>query len=188
MSEPFSEKSDSPFPGPGKASSISLALDDFEDIFSDFDPRPDSERLLSEDLLHELKRASLDRDEEGLALNLLIPKDQHNSAREKVILDRLKQHFRRHHRRLEEKRKKDNRTGFQMVALGILFMMAATYLLTCFPQTLWRSMIVVLLEPAGWFTFWEGLSLLLFYSKEAKPDLVFYRKMSGAKIGFVPVE
>jgi len=113
-----------------------LGLDEYDDIILDFDARPYAQRMLSEDFLHELKRASL---------------------------------------------------GQEMVAVGIVCMLVATYLLTALQPTLWRSFIVVLLEPAGWFTLWEGLSQLLFYSKDTKPNLVFYRKMSNAKIGFVSV-
>jgi hypothetical protein len=187
MSEPEVNKPAAENPGPAETLSINLGLDEYDDIFSDFDARPYAQRMLSEDFLHELKRASLGQGDEGVVLNLLLPQARRNPATEKVVRDRLKSHFRRRHLRLEEKHRKDITIGVLMVALGIVCMLVATYLLTGFPQNLWRSFIVVLLEPAGWFTFWEGLSQLLFYSKDTQPNLVFYRKMSGAKIGFVSV-
>jgi hypothetical protein len=187
MSEPDVNKPATELLGPTETLSINLGLDEYDDIFSDFDARPYSARMLSEDFLHELKRASLGQEDEGLILNLLLPKDRRNAATEKVVRDRLKSHFRRRHLRLEEKHRKDIILGVLMVAIGVICMLVATYLLTGFAQNLWRSFIVVLLEPAGWFTFWEGLSQLLFYSKDTKPNLVFYRKMSSAKIGFVSV-
>lgn len=73
-----------------------------------------------------------------------------------------------------------------MAALGVAFMFLATYLLTYTVKNIWTTFIVVLLEPAGWFTFWEGSYLILFQSKEINPDLAFYRKMIGAKISFIP--
>ncbi len=187
MSEPEVNKPASVIPGTIETLSINLGLDEYDDIFSDFDARPYTQRMLSEDFLHELKRASLGQEDEGLVLNLSLPKDRRNPATEKVVRDRLKSHFRRRHLRLEEKHRKDTTVGFLMVAVGIVCMLVATYLLTALQPTLWRSFIVVLLEPAGWFTFWEGLSQLIFYSKDTKPDLVFYRKMSDAKIGFVSI-
>lgn len=170
-----------------KATSISLALDDYEDLFSDFDPRPYSERSLSEDFLHELKRAAMSKEEKGLSLVMLLPKERHSAAHEHLILERLKGHFRHHHRLLEEKRKEVTKTGAWMVGLGIVFMFLATYMLVELKQNLWTAFIVVLLEPAGWFTFWEGLNLIVFRSKDVAPDLGFYRKMSGAKVSFVAV-
>lgn len=170
-----------------KASFISLALDDYEDLFSDFDPRPYSERSVSEDFLHELKRAAMSKEEKGLSLLMLLPKERHNAAHEHIILERLKSHFRHHHRLLEEKRKEVTKTGAWMVGLGIVFMFLATYMLVELKQNLWTAFIVVLLEPAGWFTFWEGLNLIVFRSKDVAPDLSFYRKMSGAKVSFLAV-
>jgi hypothetical protein len=188
MPEPLSPKPDkpleSPFPGPAKASSIRFGLDEYDDIFSDFDPRPYPERMLSDDFLYELKRASLDREEKGLELTLQVPKERRNAAQEKVILERLKAHFRRQRKRLEEKRKGERKTGLRMIALGVVFMFLATWLLFRYKQELWSSFVVVLLEPAGWFTFWEGLNLVLFKSRETTPDLGFHRKMAGARITF----
>ena len=187
MEESHVEKTSSESHAIDKATSISLALDDYEDLFSDFDPRPYSERSLSEDFLHELKRAAMSKEEKGLSLVMLLPKERHNAAHEHTILERLKSHFRHHHRLLEEKRKEVTKTGTWMVGLGIVFMFLATYLLVEIKQTIWTAFIVVLLEPAGWFTFWEGLNLIVFRSKDVAPDLSFYRKMSGAKVTFVAV-
>ena len=44
-----------------KKSEISLSLDNYDDIFSDFDPRPFSQRALSDDFLIEAKKASRDK-------------------------------------------------------------------------------------------------------------------------------
>ncbi|HUO57751.1 MAG TPA: hypothetical protein VMV05_06195 [bacterium] len=172
------------FPGESKASPISFALDDYEDIFSDFDPRPYLERMLSDDFLYELKRAALGKEEKGLVLTLLLPKEKRNPGHEKVIVERLRGHFRRNYRRRAEKVKSETWKGGVMVGLGVAFMFIATWLLLEFEKTLWSSFVVVLLEPAGWFTFWEGLNLILFRREEGAPDLDFYRKMAGVKIGF----
>lgn len=40
---------------------ISLVLDTYDDIFSDFDPRPYGERALSSDFLDEAKKAARDK-------------------------------------------------------------------------------------------------------------------------------
>src|SRR5579883_721342 len=129
MDDPHIEKKPTEAHAVDKATSISLALDEYEDLFSDFDPRPYSERSLSEDFLHELKRAAMSKEEKGLSLFLLLPKDKHNAAHEHIILERLRGHFRHHHRLLEEKRKDVAKTGAWMFALGVVFMFLATYLL-----------------------------------------------------------
>ncbi len=181
-------KAEEKSPALARVNSITLALDDYEDLFSDFDPRPYSERILSEDFLYELKRASLYKEERGLDLVLLLPEEKRDGNHEKIILERLKGHFRRHHKRLRAKRKGEIKTGVKMVTLGVLLMFLATYILQQVKQNLWTSFIVVLLEPAGWFTLWEGMNLILFHVKEITPDLEFHQKLSGAKVVFISPE
>ena len=57
-------------------SEISLNLDSYDDIFSDFDPRPYSERAMSQDFLAEAHRASIDKGFGQIELNFLIPKNK----------------------------------------------------------------------------------------------------------------
>jgi hypothetical protein len=183
--DPMDGKENEP-PSLSNPSAIHLALDEYDDIFSDFDPRPFSQRALSEDFLHELKRASLPKEEEsGLSLVLLIPKEKRFAGQEQLIKDRLRDHFKRRRKRLQDKLKSERITGLKMTALGIVFMFLATYLLTYTVKNILTTFVVVLLEPAGWFTFWEGLDLIVFQEKEINPDLAFYRKMTGAKIIFM---
>ena len=84
---------------------ISLWLDTYEDIFSDFDPRPLGQRALSDDFLSEAKRAIRERKEGSFELHLLIPTTQRSSATEAVVRKRLREHFTKHATRLAGERK-----------------------------------------------------------------------------------
>lgn len=168
------------------ASEISLALDSYDDLFSSFDPRPYEHRALSQDFLNETERASRDKSTGEIELKFLIPEIRRNLNQEKVIKKRLREHFRKHE---EIARKEYNQflaRGCFFVLLGILFMFAASFILFESVKTLYTSFLVTLLEPAGWFSFWEGLGLLIFESKVKKPKLNFYRKMSKSEITFLP--
>jgi len=46
-----------------KRNDITLLLDSYNDIFSSFDPRPYSEKSLSDDLIIECKKAAIDKEE-----------------------------------------------------------------------------------------------------------------------------
>ena len=52
------------------SSEIPLWLDNYNDLFSDFDPRHYSNRALSQDFLEELKRASRDKQTKTVNLKL----------------------------------------------------------------------------------------------------------------------
>ena len=77
-------------------SEISLIINSYDDIFSDFDPRPYTQRSLSVDMLDELKRASRDKASGQTELKFLIPKDLRKESDEIQIKKRLREHFKRH--------------------------------------------------------------------------------------------
>ena len=54
-------------------SQISMWMDSYDDIFSDFDPRPSSQRSISDDFLIESRRAAKDKVTGTFELKLLIP-------------------------------------------------------------------------------------------------------------------
>ena len=169
-----------------KLSEISLTINSYEDIFSIFDPRPYSERSLSVDFIDEAKRASRDKNDIGLQLTLLVPKKKRNERNELTIKNRMKEHFRRHYHINAKEKQESIQLGMKMFFLGILFMVTATYFLYKLgSENLLASIVIVILEPAGWFTFWEGLDQIIFESKKHDPEMEFNRKMESAEIKFV---
>ncbi len=165
---------------------ISLTLNSYEDIFSVFDTRPYTERSLSVDFLDEAKRASREKSEQGLQLNLLVPKKKRNEYDEILIKERMKDHFRRHYHKNMKEKHESIQSGMKMFLLGILFMITATYVLFKFKEeTFVSALVVVILEPAGWFTFWEGLDMMIFESKGHNEEIEFNKKMANAEIKFI---
>jgi len=166
-------------------SQISLGLDGYDDIFSDFDPRPYSQRALSDDFLIEAKKASIDKFSGTIELKFLVPKDKRSLAKEFIIKRRLREHFKRHFFLLEKETKDFLKLGWTFILCGLIVMFIASYILFYYKSTLILSFLIVLLEPAGWFLFWEGSHIILFESKEKKPDFEFYKKMSKCEITFL---
>lgn len=169
-----------------KFSQIGLQVGFYTNIFSDFDPRPYSQRALSDDFLSEIKRASVDKPEGGAEITFLIDKKKRDSLIENTIKKRLKAHFKHH---LELTKKEKDKTilhGLFFSMAGVIFMFTATILLFRYEHTsLMITFLIVLLEPAGWFSFWEGMNNIVFESKRENPKLSFYRKMSQSSINFV---
>ena len=168
-------------------SKISLWLDEYNDIFSDFDPRLYSEKALSDDFLSELKRATVDTTKGKIELNLLIPQNKRSFNEEKVIKKRLREHFKKHENSLKQEVKEIKNTGLKFALAGVIIMIAATYISVVAENKISSflyHLIIVLLEPAGWFTFWEGLYQIFFTHKEKQPNLEFYKKMAECGIYF----
>ena len=161
---------------------IYLRLEQYSDIFSDFDIRPYRERALSIDFLDEIKWAASDKDGSGIELMLHIPEKDRNEAEEEVIKERLTTHFKRHYHLLSKEKRRVMKLGLTMVFLGIISMIAATLIIFKDPaDDLFLSFLVVFLEPAAWFLLWEGMDQIVFNSKNINPDFNFYRKMSNSR-------
>lgn len=169
-----------------KDDEIGLWINDYDYIFSDFDPRPLSQRGLSEDFLNEAKKACLVKSSEDLELKFLVSKKQRNYNEESTIKKRLKEHFKKHALVFKNEYKKIMKQGIWFILTGIIFMVITTFfLIRNVSANYLLTFLAVLLEPAGWFLFWEGLDLVIFESKKKKPDMVFYKKMSKARITFM---
>ena len=167
-------------------SNISLWLDSYGDIFSDFDPRPYSQRTLSDDFLHEAIKVSREKAEGALELRLLIPTAKRNLYSESVIKKRLKEHFKTHFDNLKKEANSITQKGILFTIIGVILMLSASYILFTYHERNFSVLFIsTLFEPASWFLFWEGLGLVIFKSKKKNLDLEFYRKMSKCEIHFV---
>jgi Fe2+ transport system protein B len=168
-----------------KKSEISIWLDTYDDIFSDFDPRPYSQRALSDDFLNETKKASRDKASGSIQLSFLVPKSLRNTSNESLIRKRLREHFKKHHSLLYDEIMQQKKRGYLLLSVGILIMFTSTFILFKFPEkNLFINFLLTLFEPAGWFLFWEGMSEVIFRSSTKKPDLEFYDKMIKCDILF----
>jgi len=163
---------------------ISILLKTYDDIFSDFDPRPFVHRALSDDFLLEAKKATFGR-EGAFQLRFLIPRQARKPDQEVLIKKRLRDHFRKHFILLEKEVAKTKRRAWYMASLGAFMLVLATLVSIYGGEGIWTHILLVLLEPAGWFTAWTGLDQLFYTVEEKKPDLDFYRKMANVEILFI---
>jgi hypothetical protein len=164
---------------------ISLWIDSYNEIFSDFDPRPYSKRELSIDFISEAKRFVRENLKGNFDLVILMPKDIRDFKNEVIIKKRLKEYFQKRYVFLNNKRREILRKGIGFIILGIIFMIITTFILFAMPNPNFLIIFLgVIGEPAGWFLFWEGLNLTIFDSNEKKSDLDFNSKLSKVNIIF----
>lgn len=167
-----------------KMPEIGIVIAGYNDIFSSFDPRPSSQRALSDDFLIEVKKASLVRESNDVELKMFLPVSQRNLAEESIIKKRLKDHFKKHEAIVSKEIHSIKRNSIFMIIMGILVMFFAAYISSLQSSKLMFSLILVITEPAGWFLFWKGLEIYRDEVKEKMPDFNFYKKMSGSKVNF----
>ncbi|MDE1870293.1 MAG: hypothetical protein KGH71_04900 [Candidatus Micrarchaeota archaeon] len=165
---------------------ISIILDAYEDIFSDFDPRPFSERALSEDFLVEARKRTRDK-KIGIELHFLIPGRIRDATSEALITNRLRDHFKRQHRKINEEFSRKNRFAIALMAFGLIVGLAAALLISFANLGMVGDNTVgIVFTIVSWYSIWTGLDRLLFKSHDETADREFFRKMASAKIIFTP--
>ncbi len=165
-------------------SEVKLLLKEYGDIFSSFDARPFETRALSVDFLDELRRATKEKDHHFF-LHLFIPANKRNISDEKTIRTRLLIHFKKHAALLSQEKKEIIKEGIWFILAGVVIMFFSTLILfKQYNAYFLMSFLLILLEPAGWFLFWEGLNHAIFDPRKKNAELTFYQKMSRSDIHF----
>lgn len=164
---------------------VTIWLDTYDEIFSDFDPRDYEARALSDDFLAELRKLVRETDEkEALReFQLLIPAKVRNTETEHIISQRLHSYFRKAAQRITEERKKIKIKGILFSLLGLLFLLIAGYISFTNPSVAVFHFIMIALEPAGWFFTWTGFDHLANLAHK-RPEIEFNLRMSKNKITF----
>ena len=164
---------------------IAIAIDTWDDVFSDFDPRPLSERALSEDFIIELKQRYRETSKGDFVVMICAPESLNDKKSEKIVAKRLKRHFQ--HRSLL--RKKENIRirvrGIVFVICGICFLTFLT--LAAYYQVfsdLAINVIGIVLMPLGWFGIWEGFSKIVDIKPAFINEELFYAKLAKAQYQF----
>ncbi|MDE1798301.1 MAG: hypothetical protein KGH63_02760 [Candidatus Micrarchaeota archaeon] len=146
---------------PLAVSEISVLLDTYDDIFSDFDPRPYDQRELSEDFLKELGRRHLETKKGGYEVHFLIPTAEREPRYEAIIKKRLREHFQHELHDLEGQIKHRHSRGLHHLLIGFGLLAAETSLVLFYPNSLAQRLVSLLLVPGGWFYVWTGMELML---------------------------
>ena len=164
---------------------ISIAIDSWDDIFSDFDPSPLEQRILSEDFLSELKKRYRETQRGNFIITIYAPMFLKDDLTERIVIKRLKQYFKLRHLSTRKEINDARRKGIIFVVFGILFLSVLT-LIAYFKMIslLAIELLGIILMPLGWFGIWEGFSRIIEPSPLIKQDLELFGKLTKAVFKF----
>ena len=164
---------------------ISIILDVWDDIFSDFDPRPLDERALSQDFIDELKKRYRETSKGDLLISFFAPKSLKDDQSEKMVIHRLRRYFRE---RAAQKRREILRLrtrGAVFVLCGIAFLSAITVAAHfAVVSEFALQLLEIVFVPLGWFGIWEGFSQIVNVSPAYSQGETLYRKLAEAQYHF----
>jgi hypothetical protein len=164
---------------------ISIAIDTYDDIFSDFDPRDLTQRDLSEDFIIELTRRHRQDIKGKYDVVLVAPKSIEDPVAEKKIISRLNRYFNLKHARYVKAIKHIRMRGLIYIASGMALLIAfalLTYYKKLDPLT--REVVGIMFVPLGWFGIWEGFSKVVDIPFRLESDTQVYKKLSRATYKF----
>ena len=167
---------------------ISLWIDEYDDIFSDFDPRSYAERNISDDFIYELKRLCRESEFHIKELRLQVPEKLRNEKEESVIVKSLQQFFKKNLLLFSQRLKKEKRKGIVLILIAVLSMLIGSYLLTIRSSNFLVHTILVIFEAAGWFLLWSGFDSIISGNKKELPEWEFFNKLSKSTIRFVSIK
>jgi hypothetical protein len=164
---------------------ITIAIDSWDDIFSDFDPSPLEHRILSEDFLAELKKRYRETQRGNFVITIYAPASLKDGLSERLVIKRLKQYFKFRHLALLKEISARIRKGLIFVIMGVIFLASLTFM-AYFKvlDDLAIELVGIILMPLGWFGVWEGFSRIIEPSPKAKQDADAFGKLAKAMIKF----
>lgn len=166
---------------------ISIWLDTYDDIFSDFDFRPYSEKALSDDFLKEVGKFCNEKEEKVNEVKLFLPANKRNSDDEKIITDRLTFYFKKSQNLLHLQSHNLWIKGGSFTLIGLILMLIASYISSLQSKHFLLNSLLVFFEPSGWFLVWAGLDIMFYTASKNKKELNFYNKLSRSKISFFSI-
>jgi hypothetical protein len=165
---------------------IVLALDAYDDLFSDFDIRGYGERALSKDFLDELRlRLRRARTKSGLEIVFLVPAELRSDGEEGLIIERLRSFYadRREHYHREDGRAKRRSAAF--VAIGIALSVAANFAVGYLGLLPLFSDFVLI---PSWFFVWSGFDSMIKGREEMGRKKKYYAALSESRTSFRSLE
>ena len=168
----------------GAPHEIRIWIDDYNDIFSDFDPRDYSERNISDDFLREVKKVASENDFDVKTLHLLVDAKLRNEKTEAIIVERVHHEFAESFKAYSGKRKRYRSRSILFLVAGLLMILGASYLSYLKAEYPLTHIPLVILEPAGWFLTWTAFEQIFRSGKKSMPEFIFYSKLNKTKIVF----
>ncbi len=163
---------------------VEIAIDAYDDLFSDFDIRDYRERFFSNDFLDELKmRTNRSVDAKALAIKLVIPSDERDDGAEAIILDRIREFFAMRLERNKAKKRAILLTAVKFEAIGLLIMLVANYLARFITDYL-RDFLLI----PSWFFVWSGLEKYMYNIRGLDKKIRFYDVLTRSSVTFEGIE
>ncbi|MFA5049512.1 MAG: hypothetical protein WC501_00735 [Candidatus Micrarchaeia archaeon] len=169
--------------------SVNLALDRYDDIFSDFDPSPYSKRTISDDFTREIQKRYTENKKGKFEVIFSLPKQKRDSKLEETIKKRIKEHYKNKVKETSEKIEKFQNKGMHRIFFGVSFVFLGVLTrIYLYSFSEFIDILISFFEIAGWFSIWTGFEYYSDRPSDSIEQREFYKKFYDAGYIFISEE
>jgi len=164
---------------------ISVALDKYSEVFSEWDPAPFKKRDLDYDLRKYLENCSSDIPFEcDIILCFNILESVRNSENEGRIETGLKTYFSFYLNSQENELKQTRKRSVMFGMISALLLFSAVSLSEYASMNSFYLVVIEGIYIGGWVFLWEAISTSFFRTRKAKFEYLHYKRFSKSQIRF----
>ena len=160
-----------------------IALDSYDDIFSDFDPSPYDKRTISEDLIREMKRRYYETPHGNFIVHFTLPKHLRSEKIEALTKHRIKEHFRERNKTMHGEIFEVRKNGYVRLLIGLVLGALNVISEGLKNPTILNSFLVL-----SWYLMWSGFEKIFETHGRYRNDLIFLEKFAKAEYVFMDQE
>ena len=168
-------------------SSADFWLDNYQEMFSSFDPSSYGQRMVSQDFIEAVLQRFPEGSVEDAHLRISVPKSERSTKTEAIIIRRFKSYFRKMADRYEKSMHADQKRGAIYFMAGCILLLAFVWVEMAM-ESFTSQLIGVVFLPLGWFGIWEGTSKILSAPGSYQKKLSLYKKLANAQYEFISEE
>jgi len=165
-----------------------IAIDTYDDLFSDFDSSPYPQRALSDDLLKELQKRYTETPKGEVEVRFSMPSRLRSHQVEAVARKRLKDYFQAQVKLLNKEMDDRKKMAAALFAGGFAVLLGTIYLTEYVAQSHILEVTGLLITPLGWFGMWEGTSRFVDYATRYEEKRKFFQRFARANYVFMNEE
>jgi len=162
---------------------VDIALDSYDDIFSDFDPSPFQTRLMSEDFLNELHGRHTETSKGTFTVSFTLPKALRSEKTESLVRKRIKDYFREMHKKVDKRISDEKKEGIVRIVAGVgigIAILVVPYLS--------NPHFAPMLSVLSWYVLWTGYGHLFDTSPRLEKKRIFAERFMKAEYVFLDQE
>lgn len=164
---------------------ISIWLDKYEDLFSQYDSSELKARTLSDNFLEEMRKMVRKVPASGIELKFNLMQSAPDAQNEALIGDNIHDYFTCHAKAAQQEKADIIRSGMVRIVAGFALITCLLMVRNKWSAVLALHGLEMMLDPLGWFLIWTGLEMVFVQAKKEQPAIDFNLKMATAKLTFI---